>query len=231
MCGRYTHLYTWRQLHRLMGLTTPEGDGPLELRAAYNTAPSQSAPIVRESADHERAASLARWGLVPAWSADPTKGVRPINARSEGVATSRMFRPALQRRRCLVPISGFYEWKREGKGKIPHYIRPIGGGILALAGLWERWGEGDAAVETFAILTTAANDMMRPLHDRMPVILDPDDFAAWLDPAPRAVEHAVTLLRPCASGLLEAFPVSTWVNSPSHDDERCVAPASDSARD
>lgn len=225
MCGRYTHLYTWRQLHRLMALTTPPDTPVLELRTSYNLAPSQAAPIVRELRGGPREAVLARWGLVPSWSNDPSKGVRPINARSETVTTSRLFRPALQNRRCVVPISGFYEWQRTGRVKVPHYIRGRGQDILPLAGLWERWGAGPDILETFTVLTTEANTLMRPLHDRMPVILEPGSISRWLDPSVTDEADVASLLGPCDPALLEAFPVSTWVNAPSHNDERCIEPA------
>lgn len=229
MCGRYTHLFTWKQLHRLMGLTTP-----VELPFRYNVAPTQSAPVML-SGGGARRLEFFRWGLVPFWAKDPAIGNRTINARSETVATSPSFRAAFKRRRCLVPASGFYEWQKvEGEGhKQPWYITPASEEIFAFAGLWEHWsGKDEHAGEdlhTFTILTTTANRAMAPIHDRMPVILSAGQFDTWLDPA---VEDGVVLspmLAPCAPERLKFARVGTWVNSPRHEDAKCIEPAESGA--
>lgn len=224
MCGRYTHLYTWKQLHRLMTLTTiPAG----ELAPRYNLAPTQKAPVVRQDPEGARSADLLRWGLVPFWADDPTIGSKMINARAETAADKPAFRAAFKSRRCIVPASGFYEWKAlEGqKAKQPYYIRPAeDGGIFAIAGLWERWKtkDGADAVETFTILTTEPNDLMKTLHDRMPVILDPADFDRWLDPKNADAASLNALMRPAHAETMMCHPVSTRVNTPKNDEPSLV---------
>lgn len=230
MCGRYTHLYTWRQLHRLMTLTSPQIDLPMR----YNVAPMQHAPVVRAvDAGHRssRAVSMLQWGLVPSWAKDPAIGGSLINARSETAATKPAFRSSFGRRRCIVPVSGFYEWlgPKGTKGRQPFYVSPRsstapddGGDILAFAGLWEAWlrPEGEP-LESFVILTTDANEWMRPLHDRMPVILAAADFDPWLDPSSTA-DRLGGLLHPAREDLLQRWPVSTLVNRPGRDDPSMI---------
>ncbi len=160
---------------------------------------------------------MVRWGLIPSWANDPSIGNRMVNARAETVAEKPAFRTAFRKRRCLVPVGGFFEWRRTGDGKVPYWIHPAGGGVATLAGLWERWHPADAEpVRTFTLLTVAANVFMTPRHDRMPVVVPPDARDAWLDPG--AGEGAVSaLLRPCPEDFLAAHPVFTRVNSPSSD--------------
>lgn len=205
VCGRYTHLYKWKQLHRLLTLTTT----PIEFKDRYNVAPTQDAPVVRQIADDDRGAggghgvSMLRWGLVPSWAKDVKIGASLINARAETVATKPAFRSAFVRRRCIVPVSGFYEWQRaeaveesggglfgpvasapKRAGKQPYYITSSDGEPLLLAGLWESWrepGSSGPALESYTIITTTPNEMIAKLHDRMPVILDAADCARWLD--------------------------------------------------
>jgi putative SOS response-associated peptidase YedK len=203
---------------------------PRDLVPRFNIAPTQSVPIVRElkvvrSGVAGRELATVRWGLIPAWAKDPSIGNRTINARAEGVAEKPAFRAAFRSRRCVVPASGFYEWKREGRGpKRPYLIRRRDGEPIGFAGLWESWHDPTTgeAVESCTIITCAPNGPLAELHDRMPVILDPADYDRWLDPkAPRPEE----LLRPCPAGWLEAVPVGTRVNSPANDDEGIVQPA------
>ncbi len=229
MCGRYTHLFTWKQLHRLMSLTNT-----LELPARYNVAPTQEAPVVRADAGSRRV-DMLRWGLVPFWARDVAIGSRTINARSETAATAPAFRAAFKRRRCLVPASGFYEWQKfeDSARKRPWYITPTDDDLFAFAGLWESWrlpdgGERgtDAEVLTFTILTTAANEAMKDIHDRMPVILAREDFAPWLDPGREDPAGLAALLRPCPSARLRFTRIGTRVNSPRNDDPGCIEPAS-----
>jgi len=212
MCGRYA-------IYSLFGETYFDGlDLTEELKAFYNVCPTQDAPIVRakENADGLRA-DLARWGLVPSWADDPKIGARMINARAETAATKPSFRAAFERRRCLVPANGFYEWQRRGGGKVPHYVTRADGAALAFAGLWERWRE----LESFTILTTDANAEMQPVHDRMPVVLDPRDYDTWLaGPSDADAE----LLGPCPDGTLALRRVSTYVNKPGNEGPRCIEP-------
>ncbi len=221
MCGRYTHRYTWPEivaLYRLVAdVLMPAGFGP-----RYNVAPTQEAPVLRLDKAGRREIAMLRWGLIPSWAKDPAIGNRMINARAEGIAEKPSFRAALRQRRCLVPASGFYEWQRAGSRKQPYCIGRADGKPFSMAGLWEHWQdrEAGAAIETFTIITTAANSLLAPIHDRMPAIIDPADEEAWLGaPAP-----PLELLRPHSSEDMAAYPVSTWVNSPAHDDPRCAEP-------
>jgi putative SOS response-associated peptidase YedK len=225
MCGRFTHLYKWRQLHRLLALLTPEDQIPIR----YNVAPSQTAPVVvHDPALGGHALRMMRWGLVPSWAKDEGIGGSLVNARAEGIEGKPSFRAAFKRRRCLVPISGFYEWQKvEGsRAKRPHYIAPADGEPWLVAGLWEVWNAPDgSALESFTIVTTEPNALMAGLHNRMPVILSADDARRWTHPD--SVDAAVLagLLRPCPDAGMVATPVSTVVNSPRHDSADCIRPA------
>lgn len=219
MCGRYSLTSPPEAMRRLFGLAaTPN------LPPRYNIAPTQEAPVVRAGAQG-RELHLLRWGLVPAWAEDPALGARLINARSETVADKPSFRRAFRQRRCLVPADGFYEWRKEGTRKQPFRAVLAERGPFAFAGLWERWDRAAAGgpLESFTILTTEANALLRPIHARMPVIVAPHDYAAWLDPT-RAANDALALLKPCASEAMAVYPVSLRVNSPRHDDPECIEP-------
>ncbi len=216
MCGRYTLRTPPATLTRLFDLAAAAP--PLEPR--FNIAPTQTAPVIRMNG--QRRLALCRWGLIPSWAADKAIGARLLNARSESVATKPAFRAAFKQRRCLVPADGFYEWQKTGGKKQPFYFCPRGERPFAFAGLWETWHKGDQEIVSFTILTTAANELVRPLHDRMPVILAPENFAVWLDPH---VQDAATLqpfLRPCPADSMTSYPVSTLVNSPRNDGPQCI---------
>jgi putative SOS response-associated peptidase YedK len=182
-----------------------------------------AARLATETGDREFV--LLRWGLVPFWAKDPKIGSRMINARSETVATKPAFRAAFRRRRCLVLADGFYEWQKVQGGKQPHYVRLKDGSPFAFAGLWERWqGESQGMVESCTLLTTEPNDLIRPLHNRMPVILQPQAYSLWLDTETDDAQALQALLRPFPSEGMLAYPVSRWVNSPANDDQRCIEP-------
>jgi putative SOS response-associated peptidase YedK len=216
MCGRFTLSTPADRLAKFFRL-----DSFPELLPRYNVAPSQPIPVVRLHPGRELA--LLRWGLVPSWAKDPKAGV--ANARSETVAEKPTFRGAFRERRCLVPADGFYEWKPAGKHKQPFAIRMRDGEPFAFAGLWEEWVSPDGEVlQTTAVLTTDANAVVRPVHDRMPVIVPPEGFDAWLDPATDA-SLLRDLLRPYPAETMTAFPVSTWVSNPKHEGPRCLEPA------
>ena len=167
-----------------------------------------------------------RWGLIPHWARDPSIGNRMINARAETVGEKPAFRSAFRSRRCLVPSSGFYEWKKEEGGKQAYFIRPRGRSSFAFAGLWERWqGPEGSLVESCTLITTEANELISHLHDRMPVILPPSEYALWLDPGIPDGRRLIPLLQPSPTMELEAFPVGAIVNNPKMDDSRCIAPA------
>lgn len=226
MCGRYTYLFKWKQLHDLMRLLEWP---PEELSPRYNVAPSQTAPVVRLNAGGDRAGVMLEWGLVPSWVKDPATVQHPINARGETVFSKPTFRVAARERRCLVPVSGFYEWQKvDGRGrKVPHWIGRADRAPICFAGLWEAWRDkadpDRAALETFTIITTSPNPLMAGLHDRMPVIVGSDDWRAWLDPGtPRA--DLERLIAPCSGGDLIAYPVGTAVNSPKTDRPGLIEP-------
>lgn len=192
----------------------------------YNIAPTQPIAIVR-LADGARQFALVRWGFIPAWVKDPKTVSLMFNARGETAIEKPAYRNAMKRRRCLVPADGFYEWKRDGERKRPHWIHPRAGGPIAFAGLWETWmGPNGEELETAAIVTTAANDTLRPLHDRMPVVLPPDTFDLWLDPNVDP-QTAATLMVPAPNDLLEAYEVSGAVNRAANDHPSLLTPASE----
>lgn len=193
---------------------------PVEPR--YNIAPTQT--IVGITDEGERQARAFRWGLIPFWAKDATIGSKMINARSETVAEKPSFRHALAKRRCLIPADGFYEWQKGPGGKTPTYVRFRDGRLFAFAGLWETWTPPEgSAVATCTVLTTEPNELMAPIHNRMPVILEPADESTWLDPdTPPA--RRIELLKPFAPEEMEAFPVSRRVNSPAVDDASLIEP-------
>ena len=217
MCGRYANSRRDADLVNAFDIEQVVGE---ELPPSWNVAPTQSAPVVRRHPDTgERHLDLLRWGLRPRWVKDAKGAREPINARAETVATSPMFRQAYAKRRCLVPADAFYEWKAEPGGKQPTAIAPKSGGGMAFAGLWEHWrGEGDEIVRTYAVVTTDANAPMRAVHDRMPVVLAPDDWAAWLED-----EDPARLMRPAPDDLLRFWPVSKAVNSPCNNGPELLA--------
>ena len=195
-----------------------------ELAPRYNIAPTQPVAVVRVGEAGRQFVRL-RWGLVPPWAKD-TK-VAPINARSETAADKPLFRAALRKRRCLVPPSGFYEWLALAgeRRKQPYCFRPGDERPWAFAGLWERWQGPDGPVESCAILTTTANELVRPVHDRMPVILPRQHWAAWRGPALQEAGELVPLLRPYPADALRAYPVGTVVSNPRNDGPACLEPA------
>jgi putative SOS response-associated peptidase YedK len=192
--------------------------------AHYNVTPGQDIAAVRVDRDGVRRLRALRWGLVPFWAKDATIGRRLINARLDSLASKPAFREALTRRRCLIPASGFYEWGVDAAGKKqPFFIRPRGEPLLAIAGLWERWRtQGAEPLETCVIVTTEANALLAPIHDRMPVVLSRAAQDVWLDPS----SDVATIAELAANGPeLETWAVGTAVNDPRNDDERVLAPA------
>ena len=190
------------------------------LEPRFNIAPTQTAPVIRMNGNRHLA--MCRWGLIPSWASDKAIGARLLNARSESVATKPAFRSAFKQRRCLVPADGFYEWQKAGSKKQPFFFRPVNDRPFAFAGLWETWHKDDQALESFTILTTEANALLRPLHDRMPVILAPEDFAVWLDPRMQDLQTLQPLLRPYPAEGMTSYLVSTLVNSPRNESPQCI---------
>lgn len=212
MCGRYALVVedgTWQRRFSLDDLL----DMP---DARYNVAPTQTLPVVvRHSPNH---IAMMRWGLIPSWAKDLSVGNRMINARAETVAEKPAFRRPLRSQRCLVPATGFFEWKRGGTGKQPYFIHLKDESLFAFAGLYDHWHDPNGReVMSYTILTTEPNDLMRDIHNRMPVILDRDDEDLWLDRDISEPERLLPLLHPYPAGEMEAYPVSSSVNSPLHD--------------
>ena len=221
MCGRFT-------------LATPKQDLVVQfnlpdipdLQPRYNIAPTQPVAAVRVPTSGEgRELVMLHWGLIPFWAKDPKLGARLINARSETVADRPAFRAAFRRRRCLVPADGFYEWQKQNGTKQPFFIHLQDGRPFAFAGLWEHWQDPDGGIiESCTLLTTRPNELVRPLHNRMPVILHPRNYVLWLDPETEDANVLNRLLDPYPSGEMEAYPVSRYVNSPQNEGPGCILP-------
>lgn len=227
MCGRYT-LTSQEGLVEDLQLSIGEPAEASEWwRPRWNIAPTQPAPIVANR-DQPRRIELARWGLVPPWAHALSEGAKLINARSESAADKRAFKDALARRRCLVPADGFFEWRKDGpngKTRRPFWIHPEPRRTIAFAGIWERWKSPEGLwVITFSILTTAANEVVAPLHDRMPVVLDPRDFDRWLDPGAIDPHGVADLMKPADPDGWIALEVSPRVNKPDCDEPSCLDP-------
>jgi putative SOS response-associated peptidase YedK len=221
MCGRFTLFEPDKVIAKEFGVSAFAPRSP-----CYNIAPSQPITVVRATPTGSgREIALLRWGLIPSWSKEPAIGNRLINARAETASQKPSFRTAFRRHRCLIPANGFYEWQRLERGKQPFYIRMHDERFFAFAGLWDRWESPDKGViETCTILTTTANAVLSPIHDRMPVILPPGEYDRWLDPALKDLDSLAPLLVPFPAEDMFAFPVSPRVNAPSNDDEGCIAP-------
>jgi putative SOS response-associated peptidase YedK len=224
MCGRFSFAVDLEELRATFPWLNVQG----QVLPRYNIAPTQQVPAVVN--DGLTTLTFLRWGLIPSWAKDVEVGNRMINARAETLADKPSFRSAYRQRRCLILASGFYEWKKEPaadeKGrKTPLYIRLKSGKPFAFAGLWESWKSPDGgAVLSCTIITTAANELLMPVHDRMPVILPPETYPLWLDPAERQPEELNELLRPYPASEVETYAVSTLVNDPRNDVPACLAP-------
>ena len=226
MCGRFAFFAKGQFGYESLQLPEPP---PFE---RYNIAPSQEILAIRTDLETGRPEwALLRWGLVPFWFKEPM-GKRPlINARAEGIETKPSFRGPIRHRRCIVPASGFYEWRRQGTGKQPYFVRPAAAEVFALAGIWDHWeGKQGEVIESVAIITTSANELMQPIHDRMPVILEEEDVSAWIAPTTK-LEKALAMLKPCSSTRMMTYPVSSLVNSARHDGRACVAKVDESVPD
>ena len=220
MCGRFTLITPAETIAEQFQLPKVPSLSP-----RYNIAPTQPVAAVRQPPENEgRELAMLRWGLIPFWAKDPKIGARMINARSETVAEKPAFRAAFRQRRCLVLADGFYEWQRLERGKQPFYIRWRDEGPFAIAGLWEHWQGPEGEIESCTLLTTQPNDLVRPLHNRMPVILHADDYDLWLDRSVQEPALLQPLLRPYSSADMLAYPISTWINKPENDSPRCIEP-------
>lgn len=218
MCGRYSLSCTAKDLESIFDLI------PMGYREErrYNIAPEQWVIVIRPEREWKRVVGAARWGLVPSWAKDPEAGPKPINARAEGINEKPTFRGAFRHGRCLIPASGFFEWMKVGKAKQPFYIHPTTGKLFAFAGLYSHWAGADGELETCTIITTTPNAVMEPIHNRMPVILPPESWDAWLDPS-TSTSAAIELLRPCPPTWMEAYAVSSRVGNVQNDDPDLIA--------
>jgi putative SOS response-associated peptidase YedK len=223
MCGRFTLAASPKALKELFPLFDQT-----ELVPRYNIAPTQTVLAVRQLPQAARPEFVElRWGLIPHWADDAKIGYSLINARAESAATKPAFRTAFRQSRCLILADGFYEWQKvEGsKQKQPYYIGLKDGSPFAFAGLAAHWTKGETPIDSCTILTTDANEMMEPIHDRMPVILDPGDFDKWLDPTQHEPDQLQALLRPFPSERMKAVAISTYVNNPRNQGPACIEPS------
>jgi len=219
VCGRFTLTQTGPVLMDELGLLSI----PEDYRPRFNIAPGQLVLAARDSGGQRRAAML-RWGLIPPWAKEISIGDKMINARSESVSQKPSFKRAFEQRRCIIPADGFYEWRKEGRAKIPMRFRLRGGRVFAFAGLWEsNTRVADEPLFTCTILTTTANELVGKIHDRMPVILTGEAIDMWLDPDVPG-DGVRPLLRPYPAGEMEAYEVSPRVNSAAHDDPELIEP-------
>jgi putative SOS response-associated peptidase YedK len=231
MCGRYTLTSQAGLVEELEAALDPQVTANAWWKARFNLAPTQDAPVVTLR-DGARVLEMMRWGLVPFWAAREAKRAPlMINARVESLEDKAVFRDALARRRCLVPADGFFEWQRRGrtsKDATPMWIHPQPRHVIAFAGLWARARTDTGELHSFTIVTGPANELVAPIHDRMPVVLDRGAWAAWLDPTLDAAgAHALLGVPPV--GDWRADPVSPWVNKADHDDPGCIAPVAQQA--
>lgn len=224
MCGRYNLIADAGALVDFFEIDQVliDADG---LVARYNIAPGQRVPIVRNTGQGNELL-LARWGLVPHWSREPGTKYSTINARAETVAEKPSYRDAFKGKRCLIPANGFYEWRRDADKKTPHHIHAPDNSLLAFAGLWDHWDKQGEGFDSCSIIVTAASTAMRPIHDRMPVILNPAQYSTWLNSTRYKRAQLESMLVPYA-GSLETYRISRFVNSPANDGPECVEPVSD----
>ena len=218
MCGRYTLIRLADFTDMFPWIRPPEDEPP----ARYNIAPTQAVAVVPNT--DEPRVEFFHWGFVPYWAKDPSIGNRMINARAETLAAKPVFRNALKRRRCLIPASGFYEWRKNADGtKTPMYLRMKGGRPFAFGGLWERWNSPDGSeLRSCAIITGKPNALVRDIHDRMPLIIPGELYKRWIDPGEVPAEQLEDLLKPYPADEMEALPVSRLVNNPKVDEPRCI---------
>jgi len=224
MCGRFVQKTPLGAIQVLFETVNPVPNAP----ARYNAAPTDTLAVVRYNPKtSQRSLDLLRWGLVPLWAKDPSFGPKCINARSETVATNKIFREAFERRRCLVPADAFYEWRKIGGGKpVPYAVAPREG-MFAFAGLWERWrNPADGSIlRSFTIVTGPANSLCRPIHERMPVILPQEAWPLWLGEAETTPEQLLALLHACPEEWLRVYPVGPAVGNVRNDEPRLLDPA------
>jgi len=222
MCGRYRLSRRKQILEEHFNADFGEQDWT----PRYNIAPTQPVPVLRQRPEKpKRVLSLMRWGLIPSWTKEASRAAGMINARSETATGKPAFRDPMRFRRCLLPADGFYEWRRTGTSKQPFCFEVSDGELFAFAGLWDGWRDPSGQwIRSCSILTTTPNALTATVHNRMPVILDRDDYDLWLDPDMTKIEAVSEMLKPFAARLMRSFPVSSRINQVANDDEACSAP-------
>ena len=220
MCGRYNIITDAQALYDAYQVDAGLVEGQL---ARYNAAPGTEQLVIVAEAGR-RAARWHRWGLIPHWAKDAAIGYKTINARGENAAAKPAFRAAFRQRRCLVPASGFYEWKAEDGGKQPYLIRKKRGGLISFAGLWETWAGPEGELRTFSIITTEPNELLARIHDRMPAIVQREHYARWLDPALQDPAQIQTMIASYPAGELEAIPVGRQINNARNEGPELIDP-------
>ncbi len=219
MCGRFAMKASDEKVTARFAVQ----ESLFSIRPRYNVAPSQIVGVILDNG--MRYLEGLKWGLIPSWSKDPKIGNKLINARGETLAEKPSFRTAYKRRRCLIPATGFYEWKKEGDQRIPMYIHLKDHELFGMAGLWEEWQAPDGSfVRTFTIITSPPNGLMETIHSRMPAILKPEDEAMWFDPSLQNSKELQALFQPYPAEAMTTHPVSKHVNSPANDDAHCIEP-------
>ncbi len=211
MCGRFSLTPKIEQVIEKLNIINS-----IDFAPSYNISPSQNIPVIR-NIDNQLTISTMHWGLIPFWMKELPKSSSLINARSETVASKPSFRSAYKKRRCLIPADGFYEWQKVENGKLPYFIQLKNKEIFTFAGLWEQWQGNGQTIESCTIITTDANDDMKPIHHRMPVIIDQDYYSHWFENA-----DPLDLLVPYPNGTLRAYPVNSHVNNPRNNDKSCI---------
>lgn len=220
MCGRFDLHLPRELLAEIFGINIVQ-----DIKPRYNIAPTQQVAVIRITPDGIKHLDSLKWGLIPSWAKDPHIGSRMINARSETVDFKPAFRTALKHRRCIIPANGFYEWREVGSKKHPLYVKLRDESPMMFAGLWAYWKSPEyEVIESCTILTTTTNELIKPLHDRMPVILEPKDIDLWLEPNVTDPEQLKPLFKPYPSELMEMYPVSDLVNSPRNDTPDLINP-------
>lgn len=223
MCGRFSQTFSSKDIRDYFNLTA--GEGAAALMPQFNIAPSQEVVAIRVEKGHRILVQL-RWGLIPFWAKDRKIAYRTFNARAETAHKTPAFRAAFGSRRCLIPASGFFEWDKKSGTKQPYFIHRVDKRPMAFAGLWEYWeGQEDGdIIESCTILTTEAAEPVAKLHDRMPVILESENFDLWLNPQERQIEHLRDLLQSAELGIITMYPVTRYVNKAGNEGARCIEP-------
>lgn len=226
MCGRFGLFSSLEIIKKIFQL-----DDLPDFSPRYNIPPTSDIPAVWVNEKNERQMDLFRWGLVPFWSKEKPKGAGMINAKAETVFKKPAFRASMKNKRCLIPASGFYEWEKKGKDKQPYFFQPKNGELFAFAGLWDRWEGPEETIVSCTILTTEANDTVKPLHDRMPVIIKTGNHALWLDEEQGDKEKLKNLFIPFPSEEMVGYPVTKSMGKPIFDNPDCVKPINENGQE